>query len=60
MWGKLEKINDEDFINIVKESFYIKDIIIKCGYFPSSVNSTKVRKKVKLRSWQASYSLLKG
>ena len=47
MWGKLEKINDEDFINIVKESFYIKDIIFKCGY-TSSLNK-RTRDKIKSR-----------
>ena len=47
MWGKLEKINDEDFEKIVKDSFYIKDIIIKCGY--TSCLNKRTRDKIKLR-----------
>jgi len=46
---KLSKISDKDFIDIVNESFYIKDVILKCGYFPSSVNSKRTRNKIKLR-----------
>jgi len=57
MWGKLEKINDEDFINIVKESFYMKDIIIKCGYFPSTVTSTRIRNKIKSRLKQSNIDI---
>jgi Zn finger protein HypA/HybF involved in hydrogenase expression len=47
MWGKLESINDTDFINIVKESFYINDVILKCDY--TSRLNKRTRDKIKNR-----------
>ena len=47
MWGKLESISDIDFINIVKESFYINDVILKCGY--TSRLNKRTRDKIKNR-----------
>jgi Zn finger protein HypA/HybF involved in hydrogenase expression len=55
MWGKLEKIGDDDFIKIVKESSYIKDVIAKCGY-TSSLNK-KTRDKIKNRIEQLNINI---
>ena len=55
MWGKLEKISDDDFIKIVKESFYIKDVIVKCGY--TSCLNKRTRNKIKNRFQRDNFKL---
>ena len=44
---KLFSVSDKDFIKIVNDSYYIKDILNKCGY-SSSLNK-RTRDKVKKR-----------
>ena len=56
MWGKLEKISDDDFIKIVKGSSYIKDVIVKCGY--TSCLNKRTRNKIKNRIEQLNINIL--
>lgn len=44
---KLYSICNDEFINIVKKSFYLKDIVKKCGY-TASLNK-RTRDKIKKR-----------
>ena len=44
---RLYSVSDNDFIKIVESSFYIKDVLIKCGY--SAFLNKRSRDKVKKR-----------
>lgn len=45
--SRLSSISDDDFISIVKSCFYLKDVIVKCGYKASL--SKRTRDKIKKR-----------
>ena len=43
----LSSIDDETFKSIVKESYYINDVVLKCGY--KNVTGLRTRNKIKKR-----------
>ena len=43
----LSSISDDEFRSIIKSSFYLKDVIVKCGYKASL--SKRTRDKIKKR-----------